>query len=524
MNNLNAEVSIELGRNCSATNVMVNFGNQQARLIEQISYIQAGQALANGLAAAANSVSFLDPGSWFGVGGNTVNAYAQFGAELAKGTLQSKKESLGALEQATIQGIDSAAHVKTLLLGMNTLAVDSQEAALLLQQEIGRLAALHRERVDLEQTLAESREEFSGRYFADPIHHLRYQHQTMLAHLSFDEAQKWLYFMARALEYKWNTPFVNYFYLGRKWSTATLFKLRNAEELGQFYNAMVSFNSLVQLPKDDYFDWFSVRDDFFGYKLTNDLGQLAYYPDPANPNGPTNLTGIQAFRQRLQGLTNSLGDIRLEFSTVREIPGGTFFRGARFDRSGNVLSAGLFLDKIKWMKINLPGSHSLGRTLLAGQLTYGGASFIRNFDVGQFLPDHPDRLVDELTTYGTRYWFFHPPTSSWQFSAALQSPVTMQLSADSRVPPTVQQIDIFKERSVATTGWVLTIPTQDLGVPVLRIGELNDVELYFYHYAVSRQMPSGAAAGTAEAKSGASRTVPFPYNLKYETSGEEGQE
>ena len=53
----------------------------------------------------------------------------------------------------------------------------------------------------------------------------------MLANLSFDEAQKWLYFMARALEYKWNTPFTNYFYLGRRWSTPTLFKLRNAEEL-----------------------------------------------------------------------------------------------------------------------------------------------------------------------------------------------------------------------------------------------------------------------------------------------------
>ena len=126
----------------------------------------------------------------------------------------------------------------------------------------------------------------ADRYFADPVHHLRYLHQTMLANLSFDEAQKWLYFMSRALEYKWNTPFMNYFYLGRRWSTGTLFKLRNADELEQFYNAMVSFNSLVQLPSDDYWDAFSVREDFLGYRLTNDLGQAALLRGPRQSERP----------------------------------------------------------------------------------------------------------------------------------------------------------------------------------------------------------------------------------------------
>jgi len=51
----------------------------------------------------------------------------------------------------------------------------------------------------------------------------------------------------------------------------------------------------------------------------------------------------------------------------------------------------------------------------------------------------------------------------------------------------VPQIDVFKERSVATTGWTLLIPTMDFSQPVLDINALDDVELYFYHYAVSRQ-------------------------------------
>lgn len=515
ISNLKGEIDIELWRAGAVSSTVIKFANKQASITETIGHINAVQAGAQAVADAFNS------SSWWGAGANAVNAAVQAASEEKKGQLEAQKERLAGMEQAEIEGIESKAKVKTLLLGMNTLAVDSQEAALLLKQEIGRLAALLREKADLEGTMAESGQYLAGRYFADPVHHLRYQHQTMLANLSFDEAQKWLYFMARALEYKWNTPFMNYFYLGRRWSTGTLFKLRNAEELEQFYHAMVSFNSLVQLPQDDYWDWFSVREDFFGYRKYDATGtNLMYYADPANPGGPANLTAVQAFRQKLKSLTNSLGTIRLDFSTVREIPGGTFFRGPRFDTNQTVLSAGLFLDKIKWIKISLPGSHSLGRAHLAGEMTYGGSSFIRNFDVGHFVPERPDRLADELTAYSTRYWFFHPPSAAWRFSEALKSPVTMTLTNDSRMPPSVGEINIFKERSVATTGWVLSIPTSDLGVPVMKIDELDDVELYFYHYAVSREIPQGKAAPGEKA---APRKIPFPYCLKYDSTAEEGE-
>jgi hypothetical protein len=485
--------------------------------MDEISHLKAVQSGVNSL---FGNLRFSSPGEFLGtLISSAIAGAAQGIGEAVIGDKELELERQAGLEQAEIGGIERDAQVKTLMLELGTLTIDSQEAALLAKQEVGRLTALLREKADLEGTLAESQQDLSGRYFADPVHHLRFLHQTMLANLSFDEAQKWLFFMVRALEYKWNTPFANYYYLGRRWSTATLFRLRNADELQQFYNAMVSFNSLVQLPQDDYWDWFSVREDFFGYRKYDDTGtNLLYYVDPTD-DSVTNLTAIQAFRQKLRSLTNSLGTISLNFSTVREIPGGTFFRGPRFDTDlQTVLSAGLFLDKIKWIKINLPGSHSLNRSLLAGELTYGGSSFIRNFDVGHYVEGRPDRLADELTAYSTRYWFFHPPSAAWRFSAALKSPVTMTLTNDSRMPPSVGEISIFKERSVATTGWVLSVPTRDLGVPVLRIDELDDVELYFYHYAVSREIPEGAAAlaPETEGKSAAPRTIPFPYNLKYE--------
>jgi hypothetical protein len=520
--NLDQQIEIARLKAIRLNTAWVQYGNEQAELTAEIEQYKMAQVAAEKLSDAWGTFGevILNPFKLITVESKLVNAVGQTVLEGKISNLEVQKEKLEASQNGQVAIIEGQADINTLRLNYNTLAVDSQEALVLMSQEVGRLAALLREKADLECTLAENQQNLAGRYFADPIHHLRYQHQTMLAHLSFYEAQKWLYFMARALEYKWNTPFMNYSYMGKRWSTSTLFKLRNAEELTQFYNAMVSFNSLVQLPSDDYYDWFSVREDFFGYKMYDPTGtNLAYYADPNNPGGPTNLTAIQAFRQKLRGLADSQGNINLSFSTVREKPGHTFFRGPRFDANlQTVLSAGLFLDKIKWIKINLPGTNSLHGDLLAGQLTYGGNSFVRNFDVGQFVPGHPDRMTNEMTAYSTRYWFFHAPTASWEFSEALTSPVTMTLTNNSQVPPSVGQIEVFKERSVATTGWQLTIPTQDLGVPVLKIDDLNDVELQFYHYAVSREMASGLVA--APGQKAATPNIPFPYYLKYHSNPE----
>jgi hypothetical protein len=490
MNDLKTEVQIEYQNSQLIENVDIQFGNTQADLDQWIGHISAIQAGADALADAVGDAEDLD---FAGAAADAVNAVVQAACEEIKGQLEAVKDEDAAIEQANIEILNTWADVQTKLLGLNTLAVDAQEDAVQLSQAMGQLVALQNEKANLERTLAENQQNLSQRYFADPIHHLRYQQATLLANLSFNEAQKWLFYMGRALEYKWNTPFTNYSYMGRSWATSTLFALRNAEELTQFYNAMVSFDSLVQLPTGVYWDWFSVREDFFGYAMYDATGtNLLYYPDPANPTGPTNLTAVQAFQRTLKGLTNSQGTITLNFSTVRQIPGGTFFLGPRFDPTlQTVESAGLCLDKIIWIEINLPGNHTLGRSTLAGNLTYGGTSFIRNFNVGSFVPGQPNLMTNEMTAYSTRYWFFDPVTASWQFSEALTSPVTMTLTNNSMMPPTVGEINVFQERSVATSGWVLTIPTWDLGQPVLDIDELDDVQLYFYHYAVSRETPEG---------------------------------
>jgi hypothetical protein len=162
--NLEKEVTIEVERSQSIQNTMVYYGDQQGSLTEKIGRINAAQAKANELAAAADGISvdagFLSFGVSVspGVAAHTINAVFQAKQENAKAGLEADKERLAAQENAKLENIENSAKVETLLLGMKTLAIDSQEAAVMLRQELGRLSSLIREKEDLEQTLAGSRQ------------------------------------------------------------------------------------------------------------------------------------------------------------------------------------------------------------------------------------------------------------------------------------------------------------------------------------------------------------------------------
>ena len=222
-----------------------------------------------------------------------------------------------------------------------------------------------------------------------------------------------------------------------------------------------------------------------GLKPLDDQGHPAAYLDPATGRS---LDAISHFRTNLLRSVETISggsQIVLRFDTVRQLPGSTFFVGPSFSLDGNLISPGRFLDKIGWVKIQLLGPTN--RTQLAGTLTYGGSSFVRNINPGHLAPGRPDQLLDEMTPYSTRYWFFDPVRQQWNSTEGMiLSGVPMEVMSDPNIPPTVSQIEELKERSVAATGWVLRIPVVDHGVPVLSINELNDIRLYIYHYSVSR--------------------------------------
>ncbi len=485
MDNLSKEVQIEIQRAMAVSNAVTRYGNMQADLTKQIGHIKAAQAAANALASAFN------PEQWVaGLVVGVLNGAAQAASEEGIAGLEAQKEQLAGQEQAEVEGINSAAHIKTLLLGMRTLAVDSLEAALVLRQEVARLAGLYREKSDLEARIAENNINLTSRYFADPVHRQAAEAGQIRANLAFAEAQRWLFFMVRALEYKWNTPFANFVDDGRTWSLQSIFKVRNADELEDFYLAMRDFDLTINRGKTYRFDWFSVREDFMGLHETNSAGQIAMYSDPQTG---LELDAIAMFRTNLlrsMELFQGGAQVVLNFNTVRQIPGGFFFLGPTFDLDGKVLNKGRFLDKIDYLQIRLPGHHTLGHSQLPGNLTYGGTSFIRNFNVGHFAPGRPDHLAGEMTAYSTRYWFYDVSTNQmrWRFNEALTiDGVEMELTPDPRIPPTVTAIEEFKERSVAATGWKLAIPIIQQNVPVLNVDQLDDVEIYFHHYSAQRQ-------------------------------------
>ncbi|MEM7392297.1 MAG: hypothetical protein AAF492_08095, partial [Verrucomicrobiota bacterium] len=232
MDNIRERINIELVRRAAVSNindliadVRIEYGMKQASLTETIGHIQAGQSFANGIAEIFE-IENLNPGK---IAFGAINAAAQGVAEEAKGQLEAQKERLAGIEQARVIALEnqaalaeSEAAIATWLLEMNTLRVDSQEAALLMRQEVARLVALYEEKADLERRILEVDSSLSRRFYADPTHRLQSQEDAIDAHHAFDYAQKWVYYQGRALEYKWNAVF-DHIFNGRNYTVADIF-------------------------------------------------------------------------------------------------------------------------------------------------------------------------------------------------------------------------------------------------------------------------------------------------------------
>ncbi|HRZ55215.1 MAG TPA: hypothetical protein P5525_07130 [Candidatus Paceibacterota bacterium] len=467
--NLRMQVDIELNKAASISNVMVDFGNQRAFATEVIGHISAAQA---GLNAGANA--FSDPiklttGLFVY---DLVNAEAQSLGEEGKAQLEAEKERLSALEQATIVNIETDALVKTLLLDMNVLLVDSQEAALTLRQEIHRLQGLLREKKQLEDRLALRDLRLARRYFADPVHRLSAQSYVIRANQAFESAQRWLFYLVRALEYKWNEDFGNYPYSNRYWSSQSIFGLRNALELNDYFMAMMEYDA----PKDNTTSWqspgwdyFSLRDDHFS------CGSIGEFRELLHQAVDTNST------QKL---------IVLHFNTASTVR--NLFLGATFDASGHLDEdrKGSYLDRIMEMRILIAGRDSLRKNEVPQvSLTYGGTSLIRNRVVGKYDTTRADRLRDEFTLYSTRFYQSDGSNyDDWISVEALSAQgVSAKLGESTGTKPDVTSIIQFAERSVAATDWTLKIPTQDsIARPYFIIDDVEDIEIWFYHRGADR--------------------------------------
>ena len=239
-----------------------------------------------------------------------------------------------------------------------------QDNEFLRNQELGKAEGLLRE---LEQTTAfrdQNNSELAGRYYADPIHFLRAQNAMIRADFAFREAQRWIFFTLRALEYEYNKPFV-YSSGGTTWELSSLFKLRNYGELEDLLSAMDQYN-LVNLNtingRTPFTDKISLKNDVWARTTTNVSERLGVFQSRLRDSLKTN-SGVYEIKLSL-------------FRLAAELESGFLFRGAQYDPgNGQLQSAGFYLDKIDWIKIKFVDSTAASETPKVGNLSYGGTSY-----------------------------------------------------------------------------------------------------------------------------------------------------
>jgi hypothetical protein len=413
------------------------------------------------------------------LGAGLANVAIQTAGEVEKGKAEKKLDMAAAdfqfaLANAGVNEGALAASAEIRKLNRETIsrAMERDQVQGQRKDAVGREAALMRELANLPTRALESTSDLAGRYFADPIFYLRSQNLLIEADYAFREAQRWVFFGLRALEYKYNAPFLWDDGL-RDWDVSSLYALRNFTELEGMLTAMGAFNLANNQKRAqgrlNYTDSISLRRDVWGLS------------DSA--------TDLAKFKSQLQGTLNSIRGIyelnlnplvlaqQLSFRQDQ----GSFFTSPDYNLQGEVISAGRYLDKIEWLKFHvLDRSQSSTVTRQAG-FSYGGVAYERTFcsrnrnDEGE--------TPGELTSFPFRY--FVPGGNSsrdWTSFPEHRATVNLVFSAQEG-EPTSPGFTSWRERGVATTQWTLEIPAANLINP----DQVEDLVIYINHNATPRQ-------------------------------------
>src|SRR5690606_32594873 len=102
---------------------------------------------------------------------------------------------------------DAAQELASLMREQVGNEIESQGLIAELAQARSQELALLREIMYIRSKRDENASSLSDRFYADPIHQLRAQSSQLRADNAFRDAQRWVFFTQRALEYKWNKPF-----------------------------------------------------------------------------------------------------------------------------------------------------------------------------------------------------------------------------------------------------------------------------------------------------------------------------
>ncbi|PME55787.1 hypothetical protein [Vibrio lentus] len=402
-------------------------------------------------------------------------------------------QTLAVLERATIRGLErglldvnSKARIKALMLELEAAEVDIAKSMSYLAYEVERLAGFTAEAERLIAQLGENQQQQADRYYANPVHYSVLTKEALNAELAFAELQEWMFYAVQALEYKWQEAFVA---PDKGFNRASVFKIQTIPQLVEYFKALQSFDDIRNLrTSQEATDTLSVKKHIFGY-VDKLRGKTMLYP--ALDGSGEMLTADEAFKAKLAQLTQRMGQdqwLTIEFSTVKELPRSNFFQGPVVADNGDLTclaDAGTYLDKLDGIGINLQVSMDIsGEEITPAYLTYGGNNYMRSRTPGSLI-DGETGIKDELVSYSTRFWdvsngnFFAKDSYRQQMKANI---MTDEGSQSAFLNPTYA----FKERSVAASGWRLSVKLGDRYGEIVDLDGLDDIELIIKHRYYSR--------------------------------------
>lgn len=372
-------------------------------------------------------------------------------------------------------------------------------------QTIADRTRLLREVESIRESFEDNQASVRSRFYADPIHLVRSDNAIRKADAAFANAQRWMFYLLRALEYKWNNNFVGT-YAGRNYDSGSIFKLRNAEELKDLFIALENFNSTGRLGFSQNTDQFTV------ISLRN---LLAPNPSVLSPNNPAEagvrvdtasgqvVTQTELFRRKLKTLVDGSRNLVIPVNTTRlgslEYP--SFFVGPLYATNGDITRKGRWHDVVRFVKVNIvyPSHGNSPPQLVSGQIRYSGLSMFRTRVAPGGLPDQrlnntPDSqgrdIPGELITTPFRSYVqlnlnvpvfeirdYKDETLSFARSGINYQSLSPQQQA------AVQAFNAFAEYSVAATGWELTLYDN----PSINLDLIDDIEFVVAHRSAARE-------------------------------------
>lgn len=396
----------------------------------------------------------------------------------------------------------------------NLLEINDNNAAL--AQAVAERTAILREVQILQRNIESDFASLSSSYFADPIFFIRAERETLKADASFRNAQRWMFYTCRALEYKWQQKFA-WAEGGNTFDIGSILSARNYEELEDIRQHMASVDGLrrlgsgASLPSTTVI---SLRDQFITPNPDDPNLTFGAIPDTGERYSASRkimVSKVDHFREILKRDHIVGGNIVIDFNTsILQNFNGNFFLGPNFS---GIPQSGNYRNKIVWTAVHMLKDGSEGEVTLkpasfSGVLEYGGQSYFRtrvpvdpalrtpasnDFDVALDFPGAyvtaPVRYFEDTLLNGN-YTMFDTVRAGHQIAESSTS--AFELTSPTRAamidPANGFRNGLLKERAVAASRLTLQInvnPPTEANARSL-IDQLDDIEILIQHQSYTR--------------------------------------